>query len=139
MSRFAAMPQAPRFGVSEWEVRILDAMRQNVELLVNQRREADQASVAVLESTYDFSTTLRPTLLQRYTAQQLYQFQSLDAKIFGVPANFAAVWWDLSLQTTGFNTTLADNTVSKATMNAVGSDVRALRATVNEIVTRLRG
>lgn len=140
MSRFAAMPPAPRFGVPEWEVRILDAMRQNVELLVNQRRESDQASVAVLESTYNLSTALRPTLLQRYTAQQLYQFQSLDARVYlSGGLTLPAVWWDFAAQPAGFNSTLRYNTVPKTAMDAVGSDVRALRATVNEIVARLRG
>lgn len=137
MSRFAAMPQAPRFGVPAWEVRMLDAMRQNVELLVNQRREADQSSGAVLESTYDFSGALRPVLLPRYTPQTLHQFQQFNLREFGTGTTRAAIWWEGTPER--FNATVRDNTVSRATLNQIGADVRALRATVNEIVTRLRG
>lgn len=137
MSRFAAMPQAPRFGVPEWEVRILDAMRQNVELLVNQRRESDQASVAVLESTYNFSTTLRPTLLRQYTPQTLIQWQVLNIRELGTNAPQPCLWWGGVPDQ--FNSILANNTVSKTTMDAIGADVKALRTTVNEIITRLRG
>lgn len=137
MSRFAAMPQAPRFGVPDWEVRILDAMRQNVELLINQRRESDQASVAVLESTYNFSTVLRPTLLRQYTPQTLIQWQVLNIKELGTGSAQPCFWWGGVPDQ--FNATLQYNTVSRTTMDAIGADVKALRATVNEIVTRLRG
>lgn len=145
MSRFAAMPPPPRFGVPDWEVRMLDAMRQNVELLVNQRRESDQASVAVLESTYDFSTALRPTLLTQYTPQTLHAFSYLN---FGQYGNIftgctrindvPGIVFGSSDGAEPFNATLAYNTVPKDVLDDIGTDVRALRATVNEIVTRLR-
>lgn len=137
MSRFAAMPQPPRFGVPAWEVRMLDAMRQNVELLVNQRREADQASVAVLESTYDFSGALRPVLLRRYTPQTLHQFQGVNIREYGTGVARTALWWEGTPER--FNNTLVASTVSRTVLDQVGADVRALRATVNEIVARLRG
>jgi hypothetical protein len=139
MSRFAAMPPAPRFGVPDWEVRMLDAMRQNVELLVNQRRESDQASVAVLESTYNFSSTLRPTLLTQYTPQALYQFQIATLAVFGGGTANAIYYSSGSGGVPDqFNTTLRNSTVSKDVLDDIGADVKALRATVNEIVTRLR-
>ncbi len=146
MSRFAAMPPAPRFGVPDWEVRMLDAMRQNVELLVNQRRESDQASVAVLESTYNFSTALRPTLLTQYTPQTLHTFQVADIINYDWLFNpYAPQYRSCVLYSSGsggvpdaFNATLAYNTVPKDVLDDIGTDVRALRATVNEIVTRLR-
>lgn len=147
MSRFAAMPPPPRFGVPDWEVRMLDAMRQNVELLVNQRRESDQASVAVLESTYDFSTALRPTLLTQYTPQTLHSFQVVDFGQYGniftgcSPINnVPGIWYSSGSGGVpeAFNATLAYNTVPKDVLDDIGVDVKALRATVNEIITRLR-
>ena len=147
MSRFAAMPPAPRFGVPDWEVRMLDAMRQNVELLVNQRRESDQASVAVLESTYGSSLALRPTLLTQYTPQTLHTFEVVKAAGYAELATDcvqrseqSAVWYSSGSGGVpdAFNNTLAYRTVSKNTLDDIGADVKALRAIVNEIVTRLR-
>lgn len=130
MSRFAAMPPAPSFGVPDWEVRMLDAMRQNVELLVNQRRESDQASVAVLESTYKGSFALRPTELTKYTPQKLHSFST--AKLAG--PDVPCLLWDNG----AFNRTLLNNTVPLTVLDDIGTDIIALRTVVNEILSRLR-
>lgn len=133
MSRFAAMPPAPSFGVPDWETRMLDAMRQNVELLVNQRRESDQASVAVLESTYKGSFALRPTVLTKYTPQNLHSFSTATLAVYG-GGEATCLLWDSG----SFNNTLIYNTVPLTVLDDIGTDIIALRTTLNDLLSRLR-
>lgn len=50
MATFYPIPAIPTSGVEDWKVRTLGALKQNVELLVGTRGEADNASRAVLRS-----------------------------------------------------------------------------------------
>jgi len=47
MARFTAIPDVPTTVAAQWEAQILDAIKQNVELLAGLRGEADQISQAV--------------------------------------------------------------------------------------------
>jgi hypothetical protein len=47
MARFTAVPSIPTGNVTEWQSQVLNAMKENVELLAGIRGEADLASKAV--------------------------------------------------------------------------------------------
>ena len=47
MSRFTAIPSVPEGVGSEWQTVLLEAMKENIELLTGQRGERDRSSVAI--------------------------------------------------------------------------------------------
>lgn len=52
MSRFTAIPAVPVSGLPQWKVALYNALKQNVELLIAQRNEADRSSKALLEGEF---------------------------------------------------------------------------------------
>lgn len=52
MSRFTAIPAVPVSGLPQWKVSLYNALKQNVELLIAQRNEADRSSKALLEGEF---------------------------------------------------------------------------------------
>lgn len=61
MARFAAIPDVPTAVGAQWEAQMLDALKQNVELLAGLRGEADQASRAITRSTVRIQRAPAPT------------------------------------------------------------------------------
>lgn len=53
MSRFAVIPPVPYSGVPSWEIQILTAMIQNVNLLTANQERNNLSTQAVLQSTYN--------------------------------------------------------------------------------------
>jgi hypothetical protein len=47
MARFVAVPDVPQAGFTDWQVGILNALKDNVELLTGGRREAGASSQAI--------------------------------------------------------------------------------------------
>ncbi len=39
MARFTGIPEIPQGGIDEWQYRVFEAMKQNIELLTNTRNE----------------------------------------------------------------------------------------------------
>lgn len=58
MSRFAVIPPVPYSGVPPWEIQILTAMAQNVNLLTANQDRSNISTQAVLRSTYNVSGIL---------------------------------------------------------------------------------
>lgn len=126
MARFTAIPAPPVFGSQEWEVRTLNAMKQNVDLLTGLRNEEDLASKALLTSTYDLPFT---------GDRRLDSVQSIN--------------YDLS-SASGFVTDLSGGGVSQGMVNSINNgvlasdldilrqDIAALRNTVNTLLAVLR-
>ncbi|HEY7822113.1 MAG TPA: hypothetical protein VIG24_04745, partial [Acidimicrobiia bacterium] len=46
-SRYTAVPAVPLVGIEEWQSQLLNALKENVELLTGTRGEPDLASVAI--------------------------------------------------------------------------------------------
>jgi hypothetical protein len=47
MTRFVAVPDVPQAGLTDWQVNILTALKDNVELLTGGRRETGASSQAI--------------------------------------------------------------------------------------------
>jgi len=45
--RYSSIPAIPTGGIANWQGAVLGALKENVELLTNQRNEADRVSVAL--------------------------------------------------------------------------------------------
>jgi hypothetical protein len=115
MSRFTAIPDVPQGNIDEWQYRVLDAMKQNVELLAGIRGEVDSSSAAILRSTV---TTKAPGNAQ---------FQGLSARGAGYTVGGVQV------------PSLEDYASLLRDFQLLASDVANLRATVTTLVNQLRG
>lgn len=115
MSRFTAIPDIPQGNIDEWQYRVLEAMKQNVELLANIRDEPDSASAAILRSSV---TTRPPTSVN---------FQGSSAKGAGYTLGGVQV------------PSLEDYVSFLRDFQLLAQDVAVLRATVVTLVNQLRG
>ena len=113
--RYAAIPAVPVVGVDEWQSRILNALKENVELLTGTRGERDLASAAVN--------------LARLTAEPppTQTMRQVSASGSGVTVS-------------GVNVPLLeDYNQLIVDVQKLANDVAALRATVEVLIAQLRG
>lgn len=66
MARFSAIPDIPVSAAAEWQSQVLEAMKQNVELLAGIRGESDRASKAVLQGAVKIKSLPEPTYNKAY-------------------------------------------------------------------------
>jgi len=106
---FAAVPPVPRESdLTDWEVRFLSALKQNIELLTGQRDSAD-LSVAVLRGSIQ-ANLVGPMILQQRTANGTYTTPAgVDVPTLG----------DYTKLLDDFDHLTADVTQLKATMDAL--------------------
>jgi hypothetical protein len=113
MARFSGIPSVPLDNLEPQTARILYALKENVELLTNQRGEADGASVALLSGSIT-------------TAQATNAFNGLTAKAVG--ADVGGV--DVPL--------LSDYVKALQDIQTLAYDVSVLRLTLNTLIAQLR-
>ena len=61
MSRFTAIPSIPSGTVTDWQVALLNALKEDIELLCGIRGEADRASEAVTKGDVRVNQFTSPT------------------------------------------------------------------------------
>jgi hypothetical protein len=113
MARFSGIPAVPAGDVEPQVARVLYALKENVELLTNQRGEPDGASVALLSGSIT-------------TTQAATTFSGLTAR--GVGATVSGV--DVPL--------LSDYVKALQDIQTLAYDVAVLRSTVNTLIAQLR-
>jgi hypothetical protein len=114
MSRFTAIPAIPQTGLTDWQFNTLNAMKENLELLIGSRNEKDGASRALTKSS--IAIALAPTQsMQRVTAE------GVGFTISGV--NVVA---------------LSDYEKLVVNVQQLANDVAALRNTLNNLITQLK-
>lgn len=114
MSRFTAIPAVPQTGLTDWQFSTLNAMKENLELLIGARNEKDGASRAITKSTVTVAQAPTQTM-QRVTAE------GVGFTISGV--NVVA---------------LADYEKLLINVQQLANDVAALRNTVNTLIQQLK-
>ena len=112
MTRYVGIPSVP-LDADPTIVRILSALKENVELLTNQRGESDRASAALNSG----SLTVNPVS---------GTFQSLSARGLGASISGVAV----PLQD--------DYAKALRDIQKLASDLDALRTVVNQLISELR-
>lgn len=113
-ARYTAIPTIPVVGVEDWQSRVLNALKENVELLTGTRGEQDGASVAVNLSRLTVSAP---------PAQRLTR---ITASGNGVSVS-------------GVNIpTLEDYNRALSDIQLMANDIAALRATVDTLIRQLR-
>lgn len=114
-SRYTAVPAVPLVGVEEWQSQLLNALKENVELLTGTRGEPDLASAAVNRS------------LLTVTVPPEQSMQQVSANGSGVTINGTNV------------PVLEDYSQLIVDVQKLANDVANLRATVEVLITQLRG
>ena len=114
-SRYTAVPAVPLVGIEEWQSQLLNALKENVELLTGTRGEPDLASVAINRAR--LTVAVPPT-------QEMVQ----------VSANSSGV------TISGANVPVLEDYAQLITdVQKLANDVANLRATVEVLITQLRG
>ena len=115
MARFSAIPNPPQSEMSGWQYYMLNALKENVELLTGARGEKDGASRAITKAAITVTQAPAQTMRQ-VTAQGAAV--NLDGAV--VPA-------------------MDDYTELLKNVQSLANDVAALRATLNALIGQLRG
>jgi hypothetical protein len=115
MPRFTSIPTVPTTNIGDWNGQILNALKENVELLTGTRGESDLASRALTGDRVKVKTVENPTFA-RVTAQ------AKGYTISGV--NVAA---------------LDDYSKLIIDVQNLGNDVLILRASLNALINQLKG
>lgn len=113
--RYAAIPDIPTTGMSNWQSQTLSALKENVELLAGIRGEKDGASKAVLKAQLTLPSSPIQTM-QRVTAT------GAGFTISGVRVP-----------------SLDDYSSLLNNVQQLANDVAALRTTVNTLIQQLKG
>jgi hypothetical protein len=113
--RYAAIPDVPAGGLTNWQAQTLSAIKENVELLTGTRGEKDGASKAVLKAQV---TVANPPIqtMQRVTATGS-GFTISGVKVAGLD---------------DYNRLVVD-------VQQLANDVASLRNTVNNLISQLKG
>jgi hypothetical protein len=114
MARFTGIPSLPQIGVEEWQYRFLNAVKQNVELLIGSRGEQDASSRAVIKSGITITKAPEPTLRAVTAVGSGFTISGTQ-----VPA-------------------LADYQQLVQDVQALTNDVTQLRDAVNTLISQLR-
>lgn len=115
MSRFSAIPNPPQSEMSGWQYYMLNAIKENVELLTGARGEKDGASRAVTKASITVSTV--PTQSMR---QVTAQGAGVNIQGAVVPA-------------------MEDYVELLKNVQSLANDVASLREVLNTLIGQLRG
>lgn len=113
--RYTAIPAVPQTGVDEWQSRILNALKENVELLTGTRGEPDSASVALNRARVNVAVP---------PAQAMRQVSASGRGVIISGVNVPLL--------EDYNQLIVD-------VQRLANDVATLRATVEVLITQLRG
>lgn len=113
--RYTAVPAVPLVGIEEWQSQLLNALKENVELLTGTRGEPDLASAAINRARLAVQVPPAQTMVQ------------VSAQGSGVTIS-------------GANIPILEDYVQLITdVQKLANDVANLRATVEVLITQLRG
>ena len=115
MSRFSAIPNPPQASMSGWQYYMLNALKENVELLTGARGEKDGGSRAITKSSI---TVAYP---------QAQAMRQITAQGAGVNIEGAVV------------PAMDDYMELLKNVQTLANDVASLRATVDTLIKQLRG
>ena len=115
MARFVGIPALPEQGPTEEEQLFLSAVAENLQLLTGSRGESDGASVAITKGSLSVSTPPAQTMT------------NVSARGYGVTISNVQV------------PTLSDYVALVQDVQALANDVVRLRATVETLISQLRG
>ena len=136
MARFTGIPSLPQSGVEEWNLRTLNAIKQNVELLTGTRGENDRASQALLRSQFTVNPAPLPSLtsVAPITVPNSIAYINVTPSATGIAVPVAG-----TLGWTSFLSPLVNNAFASAQdVQRLANDVAQLRAIMNTLIQQLK-
>jgi hypothetical protein len=113
--RFSAIPAIPQQGLSDWQYRTLNAMKENVELLTGARGSNATSAIAITRGSVTVSPAAETTMKQ----------------VTATGAGFTI---------SGVTVPSLDDYARLITdVQKIANDVAALRSTVNALINQLKG
>jgi hypothetical protein len=125
MARFTAVPDIPTRLAAEWESQVLDALKQNVELLAGIRGESDRISQAITKGM---------VRIQRTPTPFFSRVDPLTAKGEGFTISGVQV-----AGLTDYVRLIEDVVRLNNNMQRLAADVNNLRNSVDTLISQLRG
>lgn len=140
MARFTGIPSLPQSGVEEWNLRTLNALKQNVELLTGTRGENDLASKALLKSQLTVNPAPLPTLTSVTPTSisiNIGDFRAFTAAGAMINPNSVSV---INTNSTTWTSILGavSNAATLQDVQRLTNDVAQLRAVVNTLIQQLK-
>lgn len=133
MARFSGIPSLPQSGVEEWNLRTLNALKQNVELLTGSRGENDLASKALIRSQFTVGTPPLPSI-QTPASFPPVTFGVHTVKDIAGNNQFVVAYDSNIGSLQNFITAAA----LQADIQRLINDVAQLRATVNTLIAQIK-
>lgn len=148
MARFNSIPSIPISDVDVWEAKFLNAIKQNIELLVGSRNEPDSASKAVLSLRTSFpypdklqftnfsTVTQHPNTLTVVltnaggTAVSPTTYAVVQKYTFGTTTN---TYFDVGIPTDTNLLAYAQD------VTALSSEIDSINSTLDNLIVNLRG
>jgi len=127
MARFTAIPDVPTTVSAQWEAQMLDALKQNVELLAGLRGEADRQSQAVTKAMVRIRRT--PTAV-------FSRVDPLTVRGEGVTISPPGATMPTFTDYTRLITDVGNLSLN---MQRLAADVKNLRDAVDVLINQLRG
>lgn len=113
--RYTAVPAVPLVGVEEWQSQLLNALKENVELLTGTRGESDLASMAINRARVSTNVPPEQTMTRVGASGSGVVISGTSVPLFE-----------------DYNQALVD-------LQSLANDVANLRATVELLIIQLRG
>ena len=118
--RFAGIPNIPTDGLADWQAQIFSAIKENVELLIGIRGEADLASAAIIRGNITVSSLSTQDMRQNSSVGRTW------SGISGLPAGESVADGE-------------DFIALRADLQTLANDVAVTRETINVLLGQLKG
>lgn len=128
-TKYSAIPALPDTGVEQWQAFMLDSIKENVELLTGSRGEDGQASKAITKAQLSVASP------------PVQQMTNITATGAGAAVLTAFTIVNNSVTVTGRANVpvLEDYNLLLSNVQQLANDVAGLRATVEILISQLKG
>ena len=148
MARFVAIPSPPIADIDAWEQRFLNAIKQNIDLLIGNRGASNVADKAVLtlRTNFPYPAPLKFTNFQAVTQYKQAQISvvvdaagnAISPTAYGILRD----WTYLSVTTTTFDLNIPTGTNLLAyaqDVEALSAEIDAMNAALDNLIAALQG
>lgn len=140
MSRFTGIPSPPISDIDAWESRFLNAIKQNIELLVASRNEPNRSSKAILLNDILRTNLQFPEPIQLTNLATVSTYNPGPYPVVSTTGGAGSCSNGIQWSTTAEQLPTTANTLAYAQdVKALIGEVDAIRSALNAVLNELRG
>lgn len=140
MSRFTGIPSPPVSDVDVWEARFLNAIKQNIELLVASRNEPNRSSKAILLNDILRTNLQFPEPIQLTNLATVSTYNPGPYPVVSTTGGAGSCSNGIQWSTTAEQLPTTANTLAYSQdVTALLGEVDAIRSALNTVLNELRG